>query len=111
MEFTFETELHYLVHEADGDKVAHCLDLDLVGVGQTNDEAIDALNSAVVGMILFVLKTESFSALPAKAPKEYWEMFEVASQAGITKSTLEIPEGKSMTVNECHYRYCVAVAA
>ena len=111
MEFTFETELHYLVHEVEGDKVAHCLDLDVVGVGKTNEEAIDALNTGVIGIILFMIRTDSFSAIPNKAPQSYWEMYEEASRFGVTKSTLEIPDGKSMTVNECHYSYCVAVAA
>lgn len=111
MEFTFETELHYLVHEVEGDKVAHCLDLDVVGVGNTNEDAIDALNTAVIGLILFMVRTDSLSAVPKKAPKSYWDMYEEASKLGTTKSTLEIPEGKSLTVNECHYSYCVAVAA
>jgi len=111
MELTIGDQLNYLVHEVDGDKVAHCLDFDLVGIGKTNEDAIDALNTLVVSTILFALKSESVGAIVHAAPRRYWEMFEEASKSGTNSSTLDIPNTKTFAVSECHYTYRWAVAA
>jgi hypothetical protein len=115
MQFTFSKELHYLLHRADGEQVAHCLDMDLVGSGSTEDEAIDELNNAVRALVFFAVQTKTFDigSLCKRAPREYWTMFEDAKEASGTETrTLEVsPEIAPVTVEQCNFTYCLAVAA
>ena len=115
MDFTFATELHYLIHFVEGEFVAHCLDMDLVGVGSTQDDAVCALNTAVQTFVYFAVKTESFAALnnAKRAPKRYWRLFEEAkSRSGVVIHTLEVsPDLSPIQVEQCHLTYCLAVAA
>lgn len=115
MDFTFTTELHYLIHHVDGDFVAHCLDMDLVGSGETTDDAVDELNTAVRALVFFAIKTATFDVLSLSkaAPKEYWELFESARQtSGTVSRTLEVSaEIAPVAVKQCHFTYCMAVAA
>lgn len=115
MEFTFTTELHYLIHHVDGEFVAHCLDLDLVGSGNEKQEAIDELNTAVRALVYFAVKTDTFDiqALSKRAPKEYWTLFDEAkSTSGTESGTLEVgAELAPVSVKLCHFTYCMAVAA
>jgi hypothetical protein len=115
MDFEFSTQLNYLIHHVDGDYVAHCLDMDLVGTGDTTDEAIEELNTAVRALVYFALKTDTFDILSLcnRAPKDYWGMFDEAKRtSGATVCTLEVsPELAPVTVKQCHFTYCYAVAA
>jgi hypothetical protein len=114
MDFTFTTQLHYLIHNVDGEDVAHCLDLDLVGSGNTADEAIDELNTAVCALVFFAVKTKTYDVLSfcKKAPVRYWDLFEEAKLSGVEVRTLEVsPELAPVAVSQCHFTYCLAVAA
>jgi hypothetical protein len=115
MEFTFSKQLHYLIHHADGEQVAHCLDLDLVGSGNTDDEAIAELNNAVRALVFFAVKTNTsdIESLGKSAPESYWEMFEEAKRiSGVQTRTFDVsPEIAPVTVQQCHFTYCLAVAA
>ena len=115
MDFTFTTELHYLIHHVDGEYVAHCLDMDLVGSGNTTEDAIDELNTAVRSLVFFAIKTQTFDvlSLSKRAPENYWELFETAREASGTEvRTLEVSaEIAPVAVKQCHFTYCLAVAA
>ena len=115
MDFTFSAQLNYLIHQVDGDYVAHCLDMDLVGTGDNKDDAIAELNTAVRALVFFALKTETFDILSLckRAPRDYWDMFDEAKRtSGTTTCTLEVsPEIAPVTVKQCHFTYCFAVAA
>jgi hypothetical protein len=115
MDFTFSKQLNYLVHHAEGEYVAHCLDMDLVGTGQDQDEAIAELNTAVRALVYFALKTETFDILSLckEAPTRYWDMFDEAKKtSGTITRELEVsPELAPVTVKQCHFTYCFAVAA
>lgn len=114
MDFTFSTQLHYLIHSVDGECVAHCLDMDLVGSGENEEQAIAQLNTAVRALVYFAIKSKVFDILTLckSAPSRYWEMFQEARQRGIRTRTLEIsPEIAPVTVSECHFTYVLAVAA
>jgi hypothetical protein len=78
MDFTFTNQLHYLIHTVDDEVVAHCLDMDLVGTGDTTDEAIEELNTAVCSLVLMAMKTSTFDiqSLCEEAPVRYWQLFE-----------------------------------
>jgi hypothetical protein len=107
MDFTFSTQLHYLVHFADGEYVAHCLDMDLVGSGKNEEEAVDSLNNAVRSLVYFAIKSKVFEVLSLckNAPARYWDMFEEAKlRSGIKMRKLQVnPEIAPVTVKECHW--------
>ncbi len=115
MDFTFSKELHYLIHRVDGELVAHCLDMDLVGSGSTDKEAIEELNTAVRALVFFAVKTKTFDivSLCKKAPQNYWDLFEEAKQTSGTKTcTLDVsPEIAPVLVKHCHFTYHLAFAA
>jgi len=116
VDFTFSTQLHYLIHSVDGEYVAHCLDMDLVGTGDSIDESVDELNAAVRSMVFFAIKSQVFDilSLSKSAPERYWDLFEKAKkESGVQTHTLEVsPEIEPVTVRECRqFTYCLAVAA
>jgi hypothetical protein len=110
MGFIFAEPLHYLLHEVEGEKVAHCLNLDLVAAGKTKDEAISRLNEIVRVQVGYALKNGALEILRTKAPARYWEMF---NDAGTMKSyKLELHRDLSpVSVKECHLTYLLAEAA
>ncbi len=107
MDFTFTTQLHYLVHSADDEYVAHCLDLDLVGSGDTVESAVSQLNTVVRAVVFFCLKAgiADTSDHCVKAPQEYWDMFNDAEQEnGSTVRTLDVaPEVAPVSAMQCHF--------
>ena len=115
MDFTFTNQLHYLIHFVDGEYVAHCLDMDLVGTGKNKSDAIEELNTAVRAVVFLALKTENAAnqLFWKKAPKRYYSMFEKAkAQSGTETRTLKVDAKLSpVLVNQCHLMYCMAVAA
>ena len=114
MDFTLSSQLHYLIHQADGEYVAHCLDMDLVGSGATIDEAVTEANTGVQALVLFALRNGSEQLLAdcKQAPDEYWDMYEEAKQSGRTETrTLEVhPALQPVAVSQCHYTYCLSLA-
>ena len=115
MDFTFSTQLHYLIHFVEGEYVAHCLDMDLVGTGTSEDRAIETLNTAVRAHVLFAIRSNilDIAAYCKAAPDRYWTMFENAKmRSGVKTCTLDInPELSPVMVKKCHFTYCLAVAA
>ena len=81
--------LHYLFHKVDGEVVAHCLDLDIVAAGDTENEATERLNAIVKAQVESVLQGRSVAGnLTTVAPQKYWDMFMAAPE--IRRSQLEI---------------------
>jgi hypothetical protein len=115
MDFTFTSQLHYLVHEVDGEQVAHCLDLDLVGSGPDLDSAVYQLNDAVRAVVYFCMKSgaANTSGRCQRAPQEYWDMFSQAldEKEPIIKTVEIASEVAPVTVMECHFTYQLAVVA
>jgi len=115
MDFTFTSQLHYLVHQVDGEYVAHCLDLDLVGTGSDVESAVSQLNDLVRAVVVFCLGTKrrDVSGHCSRAPEEYWEKFQSAyNENEPVIRTLDVsPEVSPVTVMECHFTYCLAIVA
>ncbi len=107
--FIFGEPLHYLVHEADGEKVAHCLDMDLVASGVTAGEATERLNDVVRFQVNYALKNGTQASLRSKAPARYWEMFSEASEKNTKSYRLQLHRDLApVSVEECHLTYLVA---
>jgi len=115
MDFTFTSQLHYLVHQVDGEYVAHCLDLDLVGTGSSIDSAVNQLNDAVRVVVFFCMKSgyQDVSGHCHRAPQTYWDMFSHAidNREPIIKTLDIAPEVAPVNVLECHFTYQLAVVA
>jgi len=115
MDFTFTSQLHYLVHQADGEQVAHCLDLDLVGSGPTVEQAVDQLNDLVRTIVVFciVQGKHDVSAHCGRAPQKYWDMFQHAlNDKEPIFRTLDVGGNVApVNVMECHFTYVLAIAA
>lgn len=67
--------VHYLLNVADGKHVAHCLDLDLVSVGATRDDAVRKLDDLVKTQIELSLGTGRLVNLTTKAPVSFWRQY------------------------------------
>ena len=104
MEYTFKTQLHYLIHFVDGQYVAHCLDADLVGTGESKETAIEELNLAVRMLAYYAVSASIFDimSLCKQAPERYWQKFEQAKNAfGSTEYPLDVcPELPPVAVQQ-----------
>ncbi|MFZ0819508.1 MAG: hypothetical protein WAM91_05525 [Candidatus Acidiferrales bacterium] len=67
--------LHYLLSTSDGKHVAHCLDLDLICVGATREEAARKLDDLAKAQIELTLATGQLVNLTTRAPLNFWRQF------------------------------------
>ena len=67
--------LHYLLSTSDGKHVAHCLDLDLISVGNTREEAARKLDDLAKAQIELTLATGQLVNLTTRAPLSFWRQF------------------------------------
>ncbi len=82
--------LHYLVYASEGKYVAHCLDLDLVSVGDEVVSASRKLDSLVKDHIEFSLATGQLANLSTQAPVHYWKEFDRASPIELEPKQIHI---------------------
>lgn len=89
-----ETPLHVLVYQEDGEWIAHLLEMDLVGSGDTADDAEKALQIAFDAQITFCLQHEvnPFRPAPDKYFKQ-WNRLQKKLSRSIFDST-PLPSGK-----------------
>lgn len=67
--------LHYLLSSSNGKHVAHCLDLDLVCVGATREEAARKLDDLAKAQIELTLASGQLVNLTTRAPLSFWRQF------------------------------------
>jgi len=86
--------LHYLLSEATGKYIAHCLDLDLVATGQNCEEAAMKLDRLVKAHIELALATQQLANLATKAPQSFWDEYADGKPIELGPRTLciQIPE-------------------
>ncbi len=87
--------VHYLISEANGRHLAHCLDLDVVATDGSQSLAVDKLDDLVKAHIEFALASGQFDNLETKAPNSYWRQFINGEPIKIHSRTIQIriPEG------------------
>jgi hypothetical protein len=114
MEFTFSKQLHSLIHSADGEQVAHCLDMDLVGSGATNEAAIAELNSAVRALVFFAVKTKTFDieGICKRAQNAIGRCSRTQSTLVRRNAYARREPGNRLrhSLQHCHFTYCLAYA-
>ena len=73
-------ELHYLFIEKHDRTVAHCLELDLVAVGEDTTVAERRLNAVVSTQITRAYSSANFEALFFRAPDDLWDAMKRAEK-------------------------------
>ncbi len=79
----YDLQIRALVTKADGEFVAHALELDLVGYGATEKAAIDELAAMILAQISFAAQKGDNSLIPFSAPAEYFKRWEAANLAAL----------------------------
>lgn len=64
-----------VLYREDGRWVAHCLEFDLIGDGESPEEAVESLNEAISIQVQDTLKSGNARNLFSPADGEYFEMF------------------------------------
>jgi hypothetical protein len=90
--------VHYLISEANGKHVAHCLDLDLVAVGATRQESALRLDNLVKAQIELSMATGRLLNLETKAPLSYWKQYFAGTPIELEPKTLRIKIPSSVQV-------------
>ena len=85
--------LRVVFYEEDGEWVAHCLEFDLVGVGESKEEAVKLLSDAIFVQIKATLKNNNPKNLFRPADSEYFQKF--AAGADTVEGNLEVVMKKS----------------
>jgi hypothetical protein len=90
--------LHYLLSESDGEHVAHCLDLDLVAVGDNSQKAAEKLDTLVKAHIELALATGQYANLVTRAPQSFWNQFADGKPIKLEPSRLHIRIPESVQI-------------
>ena len=85
--------LRVVFYEEDGEWVAHCLEFDLVGVGENKEEAIKLLSEAIFVQLQATVKSKNLKNLFRPADSEYFQKF--AAGADTVEANLEVVMKKS----------------
>ncbi len=96
--------LHYLLSSSDGKFVAHCLDLDLVCVGDSRERAAQKLDGLVKAQIELTLATGHLVNLTTKAPLHFWRQFIDGAPFNLEPQTIriKIPENNEVAPHDPH---------
>ena len=82
--------VHYLISGTDNRHVAHCLDLDVVATGATQEAAVEKLDGLVKAHIEIALATGQLENLSTKAPNSFWRQFIDGERIEVPHKTLHI---------------------
>ncbi len=76
-------QIRVLLCQEDGEWVARALELDLLGYGESQEEAMAALREAVEAQISFAHQRNDVGLLPFPAEKEYFDRWEEAQHSAL----------------------------
>ena len=76
---------HFLIKKEEDLITAHCLELDIIGEGKTQNKAIDNLIKSIINHITFCLEYNNLDKIENPAPEEYWKKIKT-----LKKSKIEI---------------------
>ncbi len=79
----YDLGVRVLISEEDGELCAHALELDLLGYGKTEEEAIAELFEAIRCQISFARTQNDDSILHSRAPQEFYDRWEAAHTAAL----------------------------
>ena len=79
----YELGVRVLIYQEDGVFCAHALELDLLGHGKTENDAITGLLEAIQCQVSFARSKNDDSLLPFPAPQEFYKRWESAHSAAL----------------------------
>ena len=100
----YDFPLRVLLYKEDGEFVAHALEMDLLGHGETHKSAISALKDMILCQITFAHQKKDAGLLSFPAPKEFFDRWEKARAAALKS---EVIEDKSLSVK--YVAACVSI--
>jgi len=78
-----EVSLSVLGYVEDGDWIAHALEFDIVGVGETFEQAIEALQEAIELQMSYAHFKEDPSLIFHRAPEKLFEQYQKAKDEAL----------------------------
>ena len=76
----FKYSIRVLIYQEDGEVLAHALEMDLVGCGETEEEAIEELEGLVRAQISFALQKDEKHLIHQPALQEFFDRWEEAQR-------------------------------
>lgn len=86
---TYEIQIRVLVCKEDSEYVARALEMDLLGYGKTQAEAIEELKRAIEAQLTFSHQKNAKNLLEFPADEEYFERWENAQKMAIRGIVLD----------------------
>lgn len=74
----YDLPLHVLIYPEDGQIVAHALEMDLLGYGETDEEACRQLEEAVEAQLSFAVSSKSPEIVGFRAPEAFFQRWDQA---------------------------------
>lgn len=71
----FRIPIQIVFYKEEGFWFAHCLNIDVIGDGQTKEEALDSLSESMPMQIQAAIEFNNPAIQIEPAPPEFWEMF------------------------------------
>ena len=102
------TFLLYPCEEDNNKFVVHCLELDVVAVGDTRPAAIDLLKQLIEDLIAASIEDGTYEKILRPAPPEYWRMLARAKPYRPPQSVIE-HHIRSSAISDVGYAQLVAV--
>ena len=84
--------------------VAHCLEFDLCGDGDTQSEAIESLIAAIVCQVENALENENPADLFNPADGKFFRMFASGKRVAVGNIEFHIPENDNLVIEDCETR-------
>jgi hypothetical protein len=79
----YDLGVRVLIYQEDGEFCAHALEMDLLGYGKTENEAISELFKVIQCQLAFARAKNDDSILRFPAPKEFFDRWEAAHAAAL----------------------------
>jgi hypothetical protein len=81
----YNFQIRVLLYQEDNEFVAHALEMDLMGYGKTQKEALRGLQGLLEAQITFARQQDDDRLIDCPAPKEFFERWEKAHLAALKK--------------------------
>jgi predicted RNase H-like HicB family nuclease len=98
--------LRIVFYQQDGDWVAHCLEFDLMGDGETKEDALEQLAEAIVLQIEATAKLRNPANLISPADGKFFAMFAAGKDIVRAELQLKLPAPRidNFEIEDCEYR-------
>ena len=99
--------LRIVFYKEEGAWIAHCLEFDLIGDGDTQQEAVQQLCEAIVLQMEATIEHKNPANLFTPADGKFFEMFAAGKDVATAElhlKNLPAPPSDSFEIEECEYR-------